>query len=89
MKLKRKTEQYSLEICTQIAELHAREKSRSNKHDNQDRVTSREEGAEFEMGEELTGVFGDMDGVRFVACVLGIPTFILFFCLMYTLYAFF
>ena len=34
MKLKIKNWEYTLEICTQIAEPHAREKSRSNKHDN-------------------------------------------------------
>ena len=48
---KQKTEN-SLGILIPISESHTKQKSRSNKHDIQDRVTSSEEAAEFEMGEK-------------------------------------
>lgn len=49
---------------------HMLEKSQGNKYDNQDGVTSREEGVEFGIRGESTGVFGGMDGALFAACVL-------------------
>lgn len=67
----KKTEHHSLGIFTSIGELHNKEKSRSHKHDIQDRVTSREEGAGFEMGQKHTDVFSGMNGVLFLSLCFG------------------